>query len=93
MLDMSLIHGFYYPELVDTRRCFHSFEILKTPKKTLGGCFFIQFSLLRPEKYKTNHKRTLLASKEVRHTFFVVSQGGPKKFKLPPTQHPFKSIK
>ena len=45
---------------------------------------------MRSKKYKTYHKRTLLASKEVRCTFFVLSQGGPKKVKLPPTQRPFK---
>ena len=70
---------------------FSYFENLKTPKKTLGGCFFIQFSLLQPKKYKTNHRRTLLASEEVRRTFFVFSQEGPKKVKLPPTQRSFKS--
>ena len=91
ILDKALIRGFYEPELVHARRCFHSLEILKTPKKTLEGCFFIQFSLLRLEKYKTNHRRTLLAFKELRCTFFVFSQEGPKKVKLPPTQRSFKS--
>ena len=91
MLDKTLIHGFYDPELVHARRCIHSLESLKTPKNTPGGSFFIQFSLLRPKKYKTNHRRTLLASKEVRHTFFLLSQEGPKKVKLPPTQRSFKS--
>ena len=86
MLDKALIHGFYEPELVHARCYFHSLESLKTPKKTLGGNFFVQFSLLRPEKYKTNHRRTLLAFEEVRHTFFVLSQEGLKKIKLPPTQ-------
>ena len=89
MLDKALIHGFYEPKLVDSWWCFNSFESLKNPKKTLGGCFFIQFSLLRPEKYKTNHIRTLLASEEVRRTFFVLSWGGLKKVKLPPTQCSF----
>ena len=61
---------------------------------------------MRPEKYKTNHKKTLLASEEVRHTFlaltlldseevrstfFVLSWGGSKKVKLPPTQCPSKA--
>ena len=91
MLDMSLIHGFYELELVHARGSFHSLESLKTPKKTLGGDFFIQFSPLRPEKYKINHRRTLLASEEVRHTFFIFSQEGLKKVKLPPTQCSFKS--
>ena len=91
MLDKTLIRGFFEPKLVHARRCFHSLESLKTPKKTPGGAFFVQFSLLRPKKYKTNHRRTLLASKEVRHTFFVFSQEGPKKVKLPPTQRSFKS--
>ena len=39
MLDKELIRGFYELELVDARWCFHSFESLKTPKKTLGGAF------------------------------------------------------
>ena len=92
MLDKALICGFYDPKLVlHARQCFHSLESLKNPKKTLGGCFFVQFSLLRVEKYKTNHIRTLLSSKEVRHTFFVLSQGGPKKVKLPPTQCSFQN--
>ena len=91
MLDKALIRGFYEPKLVHARQCFHSVESMKTPKKTPGGCFFVQFSLLRPKKYKTNHRRTLLASEEVRCTFFVLSRGGPKKVKLPPTQCSFKS--
>ena len=91
MLDKALIHGFYKPEIVHAHWCFHSLESLKNPKKTLGGNFFVQFSLLRPKMYKTNHRRTLLASEEVRHTFFVISRGGPKKVKLPPTQRSFKS--
>ena len=66
-------------------------ESLKTPRKNPGGCFFIQLSLLRLKKYKTHHRRTLLASKELRSTFFVLSQEGTKKVKLPPTQRPFKS--
>ena len=39
MLDMSLIRGFYEPELVDARWCSLNFESLKTSKKTLGGVF------------------------------------------------------
>ena len=38
-LIVSLIRGFNEPELVHARRCFHSLESLKTPKKTLGGSF------------------------------------------------------
>ena len=91
MLDKSLIRGFYEPELVHARWCFHSLESFKTLKKTPRGSFFIQSSLRRPKKYKKNHRRTLLASKEVRRTFFILSQEGPKKVKLPPTQHSFKS--
>ena len=91
MFDKALIRGFYEPELVHARWCFHSLESMKTPNKTSGGCFFVQFSLLRPEKYKTNHIRTLLASEEVRRTFFILSRGGQKMVKLPPTQHSFKS--
>ena len=52
---------------------FSYFESLKTPKKTRGGSFFVQFTLLRLEKYKTYHNKTLLAFEEVRHTFFVLS--------------------
>ena len=91
MLDKALIHGFYEPELVHARRCFHSLESPKTPKKTPGGNVFVQFNILRPKKYKTNHIITLLASEEVRSTFFVLSWGGPKKVRLPPSQHSFKS--
>ena len=40
MLNKALIHGFYEPELVHARQCFHSLESLKTPKKTPWGCFF-----------------------------------------------------
>ena len=58
---------------------FSYFESLKTLKKTPRECFFVQFSLLRPEKYKTYHRRTLLTSEEIRHTFFVLIQEGPKK--------------
>ena len=79
MLDMSLIRGFYEPELVDTCWCFHSFESLKTAKKILGWCFFIQFSLPRSEKYKKIHRRTLLAPERLRYTFLVLSRQGPKK--------------
>ena len=57
---------------------FSCLESLKAPKKTLGGSFFIQFSLLRPEKYKTYHKRNLLALEEIRRAFIVLSQGGEK---------------
>ena len=91
MLDKALIRGFYKPKRVHARRCFHSLESLKTPKKTPGWNFFIQFSLLRLENYKTYHRRTLLAFEEVRHMFFLLSHGGPKKIKLPPTQRSFKS--
>ena len=62
---------------------FSYFESLKTLKKTPRECCFVQFSLLRLEKYKTNHRRTLLASEEVKRTFFVLSQEGPKKVKFP----------
>ena len=74
MLDMSLICGFYEPELVDAHRCFHSFESLKTHKKTLWGCFLIQFSLLRREKYKKIHIRNLLPPEGLRYTFLVLSR-------------------
>ena len=86
---VSLIREFYEPELVHAHLVFSCLESLKTTKKNPEGCFFIQFSLLMLKNYKTNHIRTLLASEEVRHTFFVLSQGGLKKVKLPPTQHPF----
>ena len=64
MLDSVLIHGFNEPELVHAQPVFSHLESLKMPKKTPGGSFFIQFSLLRPKKYKTNQKRTLLTSEE-----------------------------
>ena len=83
------MHGIYDPELVHAQLVFSHLESIKTPKKTPRGSFFIQFSLLRPEKYKTNHRITLLASEEVRHTFFVLCQEGLKKVKLPPTQLSF----
>ena len=70
---------------------FSCLESLKTPKKTRRGSFFIQFSLLRPEKYKTYHRRTLLSSEELSLTFFILSHEGPKKVKLPSTQRSFKS--
>ena len=38
-LIVSLIRGFYEPELVHARRCFHSLESLKTPKNLPGGPF------------------------------------------------------
>ena len=40
MIDKALIREFYEPELVHARRCFHSLESLKTPKKTPGGVLF-----------------------------------------------------
>ena len=85
MLD-TLIRGFNEPELVHAHAVFSYLESLKMPKKTPGGSFFVQLSLLRPKRYKTNHIRTLLASEEVRCTFFIFSQEGSKKFKIPPTQ-------
>ena len=70
MFDKALIRGFYEPKLLHVRRYFHSLESLKTPKKTPGGSFFVQFSLLRPKKYKTYQRRTLLASKEEKTHLF-----------------------
>ena len=58
-LIVSLIRG-YDPELVHAQSVFSHLESLKTPKKTPGGSFFVQFSLLRPEKYKKYHRRNLL---------------------------------
>ena len=60
---MSLIHGFNDPELVHAQLVFSHLKSLRTPKKTPGGPF-VQFSLLRPKKYKTYHRRTLLTSVE-----------------------------
>ena len=57
---MLLIRGFYEPELAHAHLVFSYLESLKTPKKTPGVSFFIQFSLLRLKKYKTYHRRTLL---------------------------------
>ena len=72
MLDKALIRGFYEPELVHARRCFHSLESLKTPKKIPGGSFFVQFSLLRLKKYKTYKKRTLLMPVEEKVNLFRI---------------------
>ena len=72
MFDTSLVRGFNEPELVDACCFFHNFKSLKTPKKTPRGFFFIQFSLMRPKKYKTYHKRTLLAFEEVRCNFLYL---------------------
>ena len=91
MLNSVTDRGFYEPELVHGHLVFSCLESLKNLKKTPGGSFFIQFSLLRLKKYKTHHRRTLLSSEEVRRTFFVFSQEGSEKVKLPPTQRSFKS--
>ena len=48
------------------------FREFENSKEDSRGLIFVQFSLSRPEKYKTNHKITLLASEEVRRTFFVL---------------------
>ena len=69
-LIVSLIHGFNEPELVHAKAVFSHLESLKMPKKTPGGSFFVQFSLLRPKKYKTNHIRTLLTSEEEKVNLF-----------------------
>ena len=69
-LIVSLICGFYEPELVHAHLVFSCLESLKNLKKTPGGSFFLQFSLLRPEKYKTYHRRTLLTSVEERVNLF-----------------------
>jgi len=71
-LIVSLIHGFNEPELVHAQLVFSHLGSLKTPKKTPGGSFFVQFSLLRPKKYKTNHKRTLLTSEEEKVNLFRI---------------------
>ena len=49
---------------------FSCLESLKTPKKTLGGCIFIQFSILRLKKYKKYHRRTLLTFVEEKVNLF-----------------------
>ena len=49
MLD-TLIRVFNEPELVHAQTVFSHLESMKTPKKTPGGSFFVQFSLLRPNK-------------------------------------------
>ena len=56
--------------LVHAHLVFSCLESLKTPKKTLGGSFLVQFSLLRPKKYKTYHRRTLLTSVEEKVNLF-----------------------
>ena len=84
MLD-NVINSWILPARTNTcTLVFPCLESLKTPKKTLGGLFFIQFSLLRPKKYKINHIRTLLASEEVRHTFFILFHMVRKRDNLPP---------
>ena len=70
MLIVSLIHGFYELELVHDHLVFSCLESLKTPKKTPGGSFFIQFSFLRPKKCKTYHRRTHLTSVEEKVKLF-----------------------
>ena len=69
MLD-TLIRVFNEPELVHAQPVFSHLESLKMPKKTPGGSFFVQFSLLRPKKYKKNHRRTLLTSEEEKVNLF-----------------------
>ena len=49
---------------------FSCLESLKTLNKTPRGSFFVQFSLLRPKKYKTYHRRTLLTSIEEKVNLF-----------------------
>ena len=71
MLD-TLIHGFNEPELVHAHVVFSCLESLKTPKKIPGGSLFIQFSLLKPKKYKTNHRRTLLTFEEEKVNLFRI---------------------
>ena len=67
---VSLIRGFYDPKLVRAHSMFSYLESLKTSKKTPRGPFFVQFSLLRPEKYKTYHIRTLLTFVEEKVNLF-----------------------
>ena len=66
----SLIRGFYEPELVHAHLVFSCLESLKNPKKTPGVSFFVQFSLLRLEKYKTYLRRNLLNSEEEKVNLF-----------------------
>ena len=68
MLD-TLIHGFNEPEIVHAHVVFSYLESLKMPKILQGGPF-VQFSLLGPKKYKTNHRRTLLTSEEEKVNIF-----------------------
>ena len=67
---MSLIRGFYNPELVNAHLVFSYLERLKMPKKTPVGSFFVQFSLLKLKKYKTYLRRTLLTSEEEKVNIF-----------------------
>ena len=69
MLD-TLIRGFHEPELVHARLVLSYLESLKMPKKTPPGSFFVQFSLLKPKKYKKYLKRTLLSSEEEKVDLF-----------------------
>ena len=68
--------------LAQTSTCslvFSCLESLKTLKKTPGGVLFVQFSLLRSEKYKTFHIRTLLDPEGLSYTFFILSWQFPVK--------------
>ena len=67
---MSLIRGFYEPELVHAHLVFSYLESLKTLKKTPGVSFFIQFSLLKLKKYKTYLRRILLTFEEEKENLF-----------------------
>ena len=78
MLD-TLIRGFNEPELVHAQPVFSHLESLKMPKKTPRGSFFVQFSLLRPKKYKTYHKRTLLTFVEEKVNLFRTYSGRSEK--------------
>ena len=40
-LDMSLICGFYNPELVNVCQCFHGFEFLEKSKEDFRGFIFV----------------------------------------------------
>ena len=50
MLDKALIRVFYELELVDAWQCFHSFESMKAPKKTLRAFLFCKVSLMSLKK-------------------------------------------
>ena len=89
MLDKALIHGFYKPELVDAQWCFHSFETMKTPKKTPRELHFRKVGLLSPKKCKTIQRRTLLSQMNYGIPFSSLVSEVQKMVQLSPDRRSF----